>query len=203
MAEAFQGGDERGLEYFYKAFHPALSLYAFKYVGDHSTAGEIASVAFIKTWKMHRKLGSFGVIRAYLYKIVYRDSMNSLKQTQKREKSYRDSRPLTTDHYTPFEHLVRSETCRIVHTFLKELPPGQQKVIRMYYLEEKKTGQIEKELHLHRNTIETQRKRGLEALQKKLKEQGILRYLSGVVTALFKLSVAHWKIYPLVFLWRF
>lgn len=177
MAEAFHRGDEKGLAYFYKAFHPVLSLYAFKYVDDHSIAEEIASEAFVKTWKMHWKLDSFGAIRAYLYKIVYRDSMTSLKLKQKREKSYRDSQPLTTDNYTPFDHLVRSEAYRLIHNSLKDLTPGQRKVVMMHYLEGKTSAQIARELGLHPSTIKTQKKRGLEILRKKLQEQGIVRFL--------------------------
>jgi DNA-directed RNA polymerase specialized sigma24 family protein len=120
MAEAFHRGDEKGLEYFYKTFLPALSLYAFKYVKDRSTAEEIASEAFVKTWKMCWKLDGFGAIRAYLYKIAYRDSMTSLEQKTKKEKSYKDLQPLTTDHYTPFDHLVRSEAYRIIHSVCKK-----------------------------------------------------------------------------------
>ncbi len=181
MVQAFYRGDEKGLEYFYKAFHPALSLYAFKYVNDYSIAEEIASEAFVKTWKMHWKLDSFGAIRAYLYKIVYRDSMTSLEQKTKREKSYRDSQPLTTDHYTPFDHLVRSEAYRIIHNSLKDLPPGQRRVVMMHYLEGKTSGQIARELHRHPSTIKAQKKQGLEALRKKLQEQGIVRFLVGKV----------------------
>ena len=181
MAEAFHRGDEKGLEYFYKAFYPVLSLYAFKYVDDRSIAEEIASEAFVKTWRMHWKLDSFGGIRAYLYKIVHRDSIASLEQKTKREKSYRDSQPLTTDHYTPFDHLVRSEAYRIIHNSLKDLPPGQRRVVMMHYLEGKTSGQIARELHRHPSTIKAQKKQGLEALRKKLQEQGIVRFLVGKV----------------------
>ncbi len=200
MVEAFHRGNEKGLAYFYKAFHPALSLYAFKYVNDHSIAEEIASEAFIKTWKMHYKLDSFGAIRAYLYKIVYRDSMKSLEQKQKREKSLRESQPLTKDHYTPFDHLVRSETYRIIHNSLKDLPPGQRRVMIMHYLEGKTSGQIARELNLHPSTINTQKKQGLEALRKKLEEQGWLKLLvSNMRKRIFKFPGIRWKVYPLIF----
>ncbi len=178
MVQAFHRGDEKGLNFFYKAFHPALSLYAFKYVNDYSIAEEVASEAFVKTWKMYWKLDSFGAIRAYLYKIVYRDSMTSLKLKQKRERSYRDSQPLTTDNYTPFDHLVRSEAYRLIHNSLKDLPPGQRKVVMMHYLEGKTSAQIARELGLHPSTIKTQKKRGLEILRKKLQEQGIIRFIT-------------------------
>ena len=181
MAEAFHRGDEKGLAYFYKSFHPILSLYAFKYVDNHSIAEEIASEAFVKTWKMYAKLDSFGAIRAYLYKIVYRDSINSLNHKQKREKLQRDSQPLTVDNYTPFDHLVRSEAYRIVHNSLKDLPSGQRKVTMMYYLEGKSTGQIAKELNLHPSTIKTQKDKGLEALRKKLRDQGIVRFIMNTI----------------------
>ncbi len=153
MSQAFQQGDEKGLAYFYKAFYPALSLYAFKYVNDLSIAEEIVSEAFVKMWKMHWKLDSFGAIRAYLYKVVYRDSITNIKQQQKMGKSYRGLQLLTTDNYTPFDNLVRSETYRIIHNSLKDLPPGQRRVVMMHYLEGKTTGQIAQELGIFKADI--------------------------------------------------
>lgn len=167
-AHAFQQGDEQALAFFYHEFHPVLSLYAHRWVEDRSIAEEIASEALVKTWKMHWKLDSYGAIRAYLYKVVQRDSLAYIRKEKKRTAMHQQFRPAQTVLDTPFDHLVRSEVYRIIHTALKDLSPANRKVIIMHYLEGKTTGQIARELNVHPSTVKTQKNRGLQALRKQL-----------------------------------
>ncbi len=167
-AHAFQQGDEQALAYFYHEFHPVLSLYAHRWVEDRFTAEEIASEALVKTWKMHWKLDSYGAIRAYLYKVVQRDSIAYIRKEKKRTAMHQQSQPSQSISDTPFDHVVRSEVYRIIHTALKDLSPANRKVIVMHYLEGKTTGQIARELKLHRSTVNTQKTKGLAALRKSL-----------------------------------
>lgn len=165
-ALAFQQGDEKALAFFYKEFHPILSLYANRLLQNRFIAEEIASGAFVKIWKMHSKLSSYGAIRAYLYTIVRRDCQRCLKQEFKRTKIHKEAQlPIVTND-TPFENLVRSEVYRQVHSALKNLAPGSRKVLTMHYIDGKTTGEIAKELHLSPSTIKTQKAKGLEALRK-------------------------------------
>lgn len=166
--QAFQQGDEQALAYFYHEFHPVLSLHAHRLVEDRSIAEEIASEALVKTWKMHWKLDSYGAIRAYLYKIVYRDSLAYIRKEKKRTDMHWQSQPSQSISDTPFDHVVRSEVYRIIHTALKDLSPANRKVIVMHYLEGKTTGQIARELNVHPSTVKTQKNRGLQALRKQL-----------------------------------
>lgn len=167
-AQAFQQGDEQALAYFYHEFHPTLALYAHRWVEDRSIAEEIASEALVKTWKMHWKLDSYGAIRAYLYKIVQRDSLAYIRKEKKRTAMHQQSQPSQSISDTPFDHVVRSEVYRIIHTALKDLSPANRKVIVMHYLEGKTTGQIARELNVHPSTVKTQKNRGLQALRKQL-----------------------------------
>lgn len=168
MALLFQQGEEQGLAFFYREFLPALSLYANKWVEDFSIAEEIASGAFLKAWKMHEKLDSYNAIRAYLYKIVYRDTMHYLRKEKSRSRIEKVAASTDIEFNSPYDHLIRTETYRIIHSALKELAPGNQKVLTMYYLEGKTTGEIANELGVHPSTVKTQKLRGMEALRKKL-----------------------------------
>ena len=164
----FQQGKEKGLSFFYLELHPALSLFANQFLKNQQLAQEIASEAFIKTWKQHKKLDSFNAIRAYLYKTVYRDAMHTLKKEQKRV--VLEQKILSSDLTSnpAFDQIVKAETYRIVHSALKHLSPGSRKVITMHYLENKSTAEIASELNLSVNTIRTQKNRGLTLLRKLL-----------------------------------
>ena len=167
-AAAFQQGNEQALAFIYRDFHPALAHYAYQWVQDRSIAEEIAAEALVKTWKMHWKLDSYGAIRAYLYKIVHRDSLHHINSEKKRAAIHQQSKPAHTTTDTPFDHVVRSEVYRLIHTALKDLSPATRKVIVMHYLEGKTTGEIARELKLHRSTVNTQKTKGLEVLRKRL-----------------------------------
>lgn len=177
-ASLFQQGDEQALAFFYREFHPALALFASRWVQSRSIAEEIAADAFVKTWKMHWKLSSYPAIRAYLYKTVRRDSQLALKREQRRTEIHKLSHSPEITSDTPFDQTVRSEVYRLIHTALKDLSPGNRKVLTMHYLEGKTTGQIARELDLSANTVKTQKARGLEALRKRiLRPMCIIFYL--------------------------
>lgn len=164
---AFQKGDEQALAFFYLEFHAALAFYANRWVENRSIAEEIASEAFVKIWKMHGKLDSYGAIRAYLYKIVYRDSIRILKKEQRKNAVERAAASQEVNNDTPYHDVVRAETYRMIRLALKELAPGSQKVLTMYYLEGKSSIEIAAELNLSPGTIRNQKKQGLTALRKK------------------------------------
>jgi RNA polymerase sigma factor (sigma-70 family) len=161
----FQEGNEKALSFFYNEFYPALAHYSFQLTLSRPVAEEIASEAFVKVWRMHYKLNSYAGIKAYLYKIVHRDSIKAVLSEQKRAKIHRNLQPETTID-TPFDNLVRSEVYRIIHTALKDLSPAKRRVVIMYYLEGKTTGQIAHELNLHPSTIKAQKKDGFNELKK-------------------------------------
>ena len=163
-ALGFNRGDEKALGFFYREFFPSLAHYSFQLIQNRSVAEEITSEAFVKAWKMHYKLNTYLGIKAYLYKIVHRDSIEAISIERKKTINQRYL-PSPVDTDSPFDNMVRSEVYRLIHSALKELPPASRKVVMMHYLDGKSTGQISKELNLHPSTIKTQKKQGLNALK--------------------------------------
>lgn len=161
-ALAFSKGNEQALAWFFETLHPALTLYANQWVKDFPLAQELASEAFVKTWQKHHQFDNYNGIKAYLYTIVRRDSYKALRKLK--PGTYPD--PPLEDHDTPFSYLVRAETYRLLYMALQKLSPGNKRVITMYYLEGKTTGEIARELNLHPHTVQTQKLRGIRALQK-------------------------------------
>ena len=153
-AISFSEGDEIALAFFYDEFYLALSFYACKIVQNRSLAEDIVSGAFIKTWRFHYKLNSNSGIKAYLYKVVHRDSIEALKAAQKRTE-FNDAIPTTIFTESPFDIMVKTEVYRKLYTALKHLSPATQRVMIMHYFQGKSTGQIARELMLHPSTIKT------------------------------------------------
>lgn len=175
-AALFQQGDEEGLRFFYLQFYSALTLFANRWVNNLPIAEEIAADAFVNTWKMHWKLDSYASIRAYLYTVVRRASQKVHRGEKKRAAVH--SAAQTPDYMgdTPYDHTIRAEVYRLIHSSLRELPPGSRKVLMMHYLEGKSTGQIARELHRSPSTIKAQKVSGLAALRKKLQPPSLILF---------------------------
>lgn len=165
-AIAFQNGDEKALAYFFRELHPALTHYANQWVNNLQLAQDIASEAFVKTWQKRDKLNSSAGIRSYLYTIVRRDSQRMANRQRSQPEVYIQTPPEMFHTETPFHYLVRSETYRLLYAAIQQLSPGNQRVIAMHFFEGKSTGEIARELNLHRHTVQTQKSRGIKALQK-------------------------------------
>lgn len=161
----FQQGNEHALSYFYHQLYPALVHYSHQLTRDRSASEDIVSEAFVKTWRHHDKLNSHAGIKAYLYKIVHRDSIQALAKEQKQVASLRHFAS-TADNDTPFDKLVRSEVYGMIHAALKDLSPARRKVMIMHYLEGISMGEISRELNLHPSTVKTQKTEALKALKK-------------------------------------
>lgn len=167
-AELFQQGNEIGLKFFYLHFHPALSLFAFRWIKDRQIAEEIAADAFIKIWKFHWKLETYTAIRAYLYKIVLRDCRRSLKIRKRRSEMQKALVVFDESNELVVDQIIKAEVYRDLYSLIKELSPGSQQVIRMHFLEGKSDKEIAAKLKLSPSTIRTQKARGLEILRKKM-----------------------------------
>lgn len=175
-AVLFQQGDEEGLRFFYLQFYPALTIFSNKWVNNLPIAEEIAADAFVNTWKMHWKLDSYGSIRAYLYTVVRRASQKIQKSEKKRVSIHSAAQMPDFISDTPYDHTIRAEVYRLIHSSLQDLPPASRKVLMMHYLEGKSTGQIARELKRSPSTIKAQKSSGLTALRKKIQRPLIILF---------------------------
>ena len=168
----FNTGDERGMAFFFQKFHSSISIYCFHLLKDRQVAEELATDAFVKTWKFHTKLNSFPIIRAYLYKVAYRDCITHLqRQKRKPNISLENIETRTGSH---FESLITAETARLLNNAINDLSPAIRTVLKKYYFENMSTGEIAKEMKLSRYTVKSQKNRGIEALKRKLKQTLVL-----------------------------
>lgn len=164
----FAGGDEQGLAYFFDVFYPALCLFSNHFIKNREAAEEIASQAFIDTWRNNAKLKTPGAIRAYLYTVVRHESIAFAKRENKKLKLRNSIATVPVVEKTIFDNLVNAELSRYLFNTLHKLPPGSSLVLQMHFMEGKTLNQIATELHVSESTVKTQKQRGLMALRKKL-----------------------------------
>lgn len=166
---AFQSGEEKGFDFFYRQLFPSLCFFANRKLNDKDEAEDIASNAFIKIWKKHAQFNNAHGICAYLYRIVRNDCIRSHAQKRRLTTVQKEVGYLAVvDVNDNIEHdIIRAEFMGELYITLNKLPPQCRKVFKMLYIEGKTVSEIADELNLAVTTIKTQKARGLAVLRKK------------------------------------
>ena len=169
LVQAFQQGDIKALQLCFDEFYAALCYYACSYTHDMEVAKEIASEAFIKTWKYREQFTNAGSIRAYLYKVVRGDASDwHIKKQRYPISALPDNEDFVTPDPDEFAKLVKAEMLRHIYNAIENLPTECRKIFRLLYIDGKKVAEIAEQLNLSPSTVKAQKARGLALLRKKI-----------------------------------
>lgn len=184
---AFQRGEERGFDFFYRELYPSLYFFANRITKNTFEAEDIVSHAFIKIWQRHSQFNYAKNIRSYLYQIVRNDCLKFLNQKSKLVEIQNEVRYLAVPELnnTCEADIIRAEFYGELYKAINSLPSECQKVFKLLYIQGKTVKEISHELNLSPSTIKTQKARGLAVLRKKL-INGIL-ILSPFILKIFPL----------------
>jgi RNA polymerase sigma-70 factor (family 1) len=176
---AFQQGEEKGFDFFFRELFPSLCFFANHMLNNRCEAEDIASSAFIKIWKKHSIFNNAKSIRSYLYQIVRNDCLSFMQQKNRVAKVQKEIGYLTVFNYEDnYEaNIIRAEFYADLYSAIKSLPKECSKVFTMLYIDGKTVKEISRELNLSPSTIKTQKSRGLNVLRKKIISLSIVLFL--------------------------
>jgi RNA polymerase sigma-70 factor (ECF subfamily) len=165
---AHQYGDETAFETLFKTHYNALHAYAQVILKDEDLAEEIVQGMFLKFWEKRTSL-NIQSIKAYLYKCVYNDSLNYLKQ-EKTKSKYQDFtvHTMNTEHEPASLKVELSELQQHLREALNHLPEQCCTIFQMSRFEELKYREIAEHLGLSIKTVENQMGKALRILRLKL-----------------------------------
>lgn len=167
MTEAFQRGEEKGFNFYYNTYYPALLYYAYRMLNDKDEAKDQVDIAYIKIWERRESFNYHKVIKSWLYTTVRNQCLNLL-QNDLRKKDFLKN--IEIDNEQDHVHnMILAERANEVATYLDCLPKACREIITMYYYEGKNTSEIASELDLSPSTVKNQKVRGLELIRKLLK----------------------------------
>ena len=176
---AFQRGEEKGFDFFFRELFPSLCFFANHILDNRCEAEDIASSAFIKIWKRHSQFNDAKNIRSYLYQIVRNDCFSFLQQKNRTAKVQKEIEYFNVvnfeDNYE--SDIIRAEFYAELYLAINSLPKECRKVFTMLYIHGKTIKEISKELNLSPSTIKTQKSRGLVILRKKIIPPSIVLFL--------------------------
>lgn len=161
-------------EEIYNTYFPVLCNYAISITKDQTLAEDAVSDVFLKLWEGRNSLVIETSLKAYLFKSVYHQCINSLKHIEVQD-YYRDfflhHPPLSEDQTDyPLQNVIESEINSILQKTIDQLPNQCRKIFIMSRIDGMKHERIAQKLGISINTVRTQIHRALEKLRIELKD---------------------------------
>ena len=165
---SYRSGNKKALGLLVERWNKKLCVHAYRYTKDWEMAKDVTQ----DTWqvimaKIHflKDTNSFG---SWALTIVGRKAINSIK---KGRRLVRDERKITALQEDTSEEFKKNENhLSSLSVALSNLPPEQQMVLRLFYLEAYSIKEISEITQVSRNTVKTRLFRGRENLRKTIKK---------------------------------
>lgn len=160
--------DDTSFEQLFKTHYNALHAYAQVILKDEDLAEEIVQGMFLKFWEKRESL-QIQSIKAYLYRCVYNDSINYLKQ-EKTKSKYQEFtlHSMNTEHEPAAAKVELTELQQHLRAALNQLPEQCRTIFQMSRFDELKYREIADHLGLSIKTVENQMGKALKILRLKL-----------------------------------
>jgi RNA polymerase sigma-70 factor (family 1) len=165
----FRSGDEQALNYLFKNFYRGLCFFALKFTNDTYIAEELTLEVFHRLWERRQDFFSLPALKSFLYVSVRNAAINHLDKEKRR-----------TNHKISFyngedacqepiiDAIIQTEILIEIQNEINALPEQCSKIIKMLYELDMKPDEIASELNISRNTVYSQKLRGLALLKKRL-----------------------------------
>lgn len=142
---------------------------SIKITGDADEAQDAVQESFIKAFQAIRTFKGNSKFSTWLYTIVYRTSILSLKQKRIKTSSITEE---TIENYNPDDNrdaLVAKEQSRQIKQAIAKLPPTEALLITLYYLNESTVKEIAEITGLSLPNIKIQLFRARKRLERELR----------------------------------
>ena len=168
IIQAFQEGEEKAFDFFFRKYYPALCFFARRYVNDTELAHDLVQECFIKLWEKHNTIKNPGAIKSFLYTSVRNQCIDHLRRqkTAAARKVGIFEIPELWEA-SEIDEVIHVETLRKVNEAIDQLPNRMQQVFKGYYLQHKKLEEIAAELNITPRTARNHKDRALIFLRKK------------------------------------
>lgn len=171
-ALAFQRGEEKAYDHFFRLYFRALCFFARKLLPPQHEPGDLVMDCFVKLWERRLTINNAEAIRSYLYTTVRHACIDLNRKKQLDLGPIIDEEMAKEEPFADAEKAeLLAETIRLVYQELAAFPAKMQQVITMSYIEEKKDKEISSLLGIPVSTLQKQRYRIISLLRKKLAAQ--------------------------------
>jgi len=158
-------------EQLFKKYYNELCGYAYQYFRDRDTVEDIVQDLFYKLWQKRERLEIRSSFRAYLYRAVYNNTLQVLKEKnslQTIDDQQGNYEVILSDEI--FETVESKEIHQIIEKTLEKMPERVRKIFELSRFEGLKYREIAEHLSISIKTVEANMGKALKIFRKSLKE---------------------------------
>ena len=159
--------DNKAWEELYRYFYAPLCGYAARIVDDSSAAEDIVQDCLIKLWQTSFYFADMRAITTYLYRSVYRASLNFVRDRDTEQQIYTEWADQQTMEDDAVRMAVEEEAISRFYEAVSRLPEQQRDIV-LRTLQGAKVSEIALALSISENTVKTQKKRAYQTLRELL-----------------------------------
>jgi RNA polymerase sigma-70 factor (ECF subfamily) len=171
-------GNKEAFHLIFKKHYLPLYYYAKRITGSKENAEEVLQNTFLRLWENPDVLNIDRSLESYLFKAVYNNSINLLKQLQikvKYENNYKQRIMEANEFFSLSEKnnlsiLVANELNEKIEISINKLPKQCQRIFKLSRFEGLKNKEIAEQLDISLNTVIKQISIALMKLRKSLSQ---------------------------------
>lgn len=149
-----------------------LFRFALRIVGNTEDAEDIVQEVFIKVWNKRQDMHKFLNMEAWCMKLVKNQSLDRLKSGQfKASFNNKETKDLESEEHNPHGQSELSDTLKIVHDCIAQLPAKQKQIIQLRDIEGYSYQEIAEIMELDINQVKVNLFRARKSIKEKLLKQ--------------------------------
>jgi RNA polymerase sigma-70 factor (ECF subfamily) len=145
-------GDRSALGRLAARWNKRLLVHAWRLLGDEAAAQDSVQEAWVEIVRGIGRLQDSAAFPAWAYRIVTRRCARTIGRAQR---GRRLESALAAEVEAPAEEGTAGPDIDLVRRILRELPPGQQAAVALFYLEEMSVGEVAVALDVPAGTVKT------------------------------------------------
>ncbi len=179
LIELVQKGDSSAFSHLVESHKNLVFSVVLRMVSNREDAEEVAQDAFIKAFKQIKQFRGEAKFSTWLYKIAYFCAINHLRKNKLLTTDL-DQVSISSDDESILETLHNAEKKEYLTKAINLLKPIDKNLVSMYYLQEMSIKEIEEVTLFSPSNI-------------KVKLMRIRKQLNGILSALMKNEIEHFK----------
>ena len=157
-------------EKIYQDFFQRLYEFAYYYLGQDKPSEDIVQDVFLHLWENREKIDPNINLKSYLYTAVKNRSLNTKRHHKVKQKYEELQLLLPTTVEMPDEVLQQKEILTTIEQAINDLPEKRRIIFMMHRFENFTYSQIAQIQNISIKTVETQIKRSVDYIEKKLEQ---------------------------------
>lgn len=165
LIEGIRQGDRSAADELIRRYNPLIFRYCLYRCGNKETAEDLTQETFLRLIKYLPRYKNDGRLKTYLFSIANRLCIDENKQNHSSSLENAEQLP------SPHDGLRRIEDRDLIHSLLKDLPPGQQEAVILRFGERLTYQEIARETGCTMRTAQWRVKYALEKIRKEFSHE--------------------------------